>query len=167
MHKPPPKGPRYWTAVVRPQNLTYLVVESELNSYAATEGNARVIHAGDQFALYRTSGGQADPGGFVGVFDIVSEPEAGPTTGGLRSYRVRIPCRPIALCLLKPIPMKALVSRLSFIENKARYGAYLQRAWINMSKSDFEVIATAVRSVPSSQEFHEQMEKYKLALLMA
>jgi predicted RNA-binding protein len=137
---------RFWLAVASDLNCKRL---SEMGHpfYALSGPGYRLsmgIERGDLLLLYRAKRNS----GFVGTFEATGNAieETVYLPGVLRSFRVKIPWKPQALCENLPVRLPPLVRQLSFIANKDNYGMSLRSNLRELSKHDFRLIESAVQS---------------------
>jgi predicted RNA-binding protein len=137
---------KYFLAIVRPENLE-LLERAGLEFYALKKGTS--IRAGDRIVLYRSKGAARNKAGIVGAFEVIADPHAAERSANegvlYTLYPTRVPWRPIATSLEKPMPIVPLVPDLQMFPNKERYGSVLQLSMKRLSSSDYELIERALK----------------------
>jgi hypothetical protein len=133
-------GRRHWLAVINENN--YASLSSLGHPFFALRRSPK-ISDGDYCILYR-GGSKA---GFVGVFEFRGTVQAVSVPAVLRKFTVFMPWKAIVLSEDDPVPMSQVLSELSFIYNKSKYGMHLRNAFQEIPKADFEIIQRSLEEL--------------------
>lgn len=120
-----------------------MAVESQF--WAVGRRIMKNVRKGDKIVAYLSHGVSA----VYGVFRATSDPyydNTSPIFGlGPRKYpyRVHIMCE---LLLEKPVDIRPLIDKLSFIKNPVIWGAYFQQSPREISKEDFKKILYYIKT---------------------
>lgn len=129
---------QHWLATIGPDNLAALL-EKGMPFYAAgvrAEGTVRKIRIGDGILLYLTGKG------IVGAFEVSADPYSATDRffPGIRQFPLRIPWRPVALSVERPVDLRPLREQLQFAHGAANIGHCLQVTIRTLPAADYEFI---------------------------
>jgi len=137
---------KYWVCVTTEENWKII---RKSNIWGVPERARRIIEnvePGDMLAIYVIQTRLRDkivPSRFVGIFEASSKPFYDESKlfvkykGKAFPYRIRL--KPVRI-FHKPLYVKSLVPRLSFIRNKRFWTVYFRRAMFEIPKEDFATI---------------------------
>ncbi len=104
---------------------------------------------GDRIILYRSRGTTKREGpGVVGAFEVLEaprEPSRSNRNLFLSLYPVIVPWKAIAVSVETPLPIAPLVPQLNMFPGKQRYGSALQTTLKRLTKSDYDILETALK----------------------
>jgi hypothetical protein len=135
--------PRYWIAAVAQDIAVRGIAGGFAEAGYGKAGPLERMRAGDGFAVYssRTATPQGPPlQAFTAIgrvrTGVVYRAEGGAGPG---PFRVEVHYFPAA-----PAPIRPLVDSLTFIRNKAHWGAAFRFGFVKIAPDDFALIATAM-----------------------